>query len=431
MAVEIKTDVVSGHCRITDYCYPSAPDITCTWKPETGIMLPLGNAFPCIYSNPGVLLNTYLAMCEGGLKETADQVLRTKKRSKVTLNYVWESVGKFSRRTVRRLRDCDPYTRALDKLRTELNMDDRLTPISLREASERVRQGSSPGLPFITMKPCPRTGEIIAKHFDDFEQMWDEMVRDSWISLPDTVALRVGRICAPTENVIREAWDMPIIVILQEARFALPIIDSLTSQRSCRNAGYGCEIQKGGMMWIHTQMQKLANQYGPGKILILDYNEFLSSVPAWLIRDIFSTITEKFDMSEEDTIKFGRCLNYFINTPIRISDGRRFKKAHGIPLGSMFTDIIGTLVNMIVNWTCSEVVFGSLPLWDIYFGKQAVIVMRDTTSIGIAVYAKAMQDFFGMEINTEKTYYTSDSNRLRFLDYYTSLEIHVWNPLIF
>lgn len=177
-------------------------------------------------------------------------------------------------------------------------------------------------------------------------------------------------------------------------------------------------MMKGGMMWLNGQIAQLNCKYGQTKILMIDYTSFDAIVPAWLIRDVFYVIMEKFNLTKRDRICVKKCIKYIINTPIQNSDGRRFKKDHGIPSGSMFANIIGCLVNMVVTWYTSKIVMGEYPVMDMFFGDDEIACFRGSVLMDLTNYAKAVQHFFGMKINSKKTYWTSNQINVHFLGYF-------------
>ncbi|XP_050476991.1 uncharacterized protein LOC126866972 isoform X1 [Bombus huntii] len=193
---------------------------------------------------------------------------------------------------------------------------------------------------------------------------------------------------------------------------------TLESLVKIRNTAYGCEMMKGGMMWLNSQLDQLNCMYGQTKILMIDYKSFDAKVPAWLIRDVFSVVMEKFNLSDRDRICFRKCINYFINTPVQNSDGRRFKKDHGILSGSMFTNIIRCLVNMVVTWYTLEVVMGEYPAMDVFFGDDGIACFRGSVLMDLDKYAEVVQHVFSMVINSKKTCWTSNPTNVHFLGYF-------------
>ena len=208
---------------------------------------------------------------------------------------------------------------------------------------------------------CPglKKGDVYAKYSARIKGYWKRVGSGLPVPpLPDCAAYARSHIGACDVNKVRPVWAYPLDVVAEESRFASPIIEKLVSQDIGKNTAYGCE------MMINSQAA-LARTRSPGcGFFMSDYSSFDATVPAWVIRDVFALFEDTFDFSKtqtengiidadpvEERRRFRKCINYFINTPIRNCDGRRYQKAHGVPSGSMFTNIIDTFVNMLVTRT--------------------------------------------------------------------------------
>lgn len=78
----------------------------------------------------------------------------------------------------------------------------------------------------------------------------------------------------------------------------------------------------------------------------IDYSKFDQTIPSWLLKYCFDMVKEFFDeeyWTELDWI----CYN-FINTRVAIPGKGIYQKHHGIPSGSNFTQIIGSMANAIM-----------------------------------------------------------------------------------
>jgi hypothetical protein len=239
-------------------------------------------------------------------------------------------VGSFASKTVRRLSTAT-YCKALDRLRTVLRVDDKIDPLWMSEAASAVPQRTSPGLPYIKKRPGWKKDDVIDHDLEYLSDVWRRVDDGEYVLFPDSAAFARSYIGKPGDNKVRPVWVIPLSIVLQEARFAVPLTKQFIDQKCCRNTAYGCEMMKGGMMWLNSQIARLNRRYGQTKILMIDYKYFDATVPAWLIRDVFNIAMEKFNLTDRDRICFRKCINYFIKTRIQNSDGRRFKKDHGIP----------------------------------------------------------------------------------------------------
>lgn len=96
----------------------------------------------------------------------------------------------------------------------------------------------------------------------------------------------------------------------------------------------------------------------------LDWKTFDANMPAWLL-DIcfdvlekmidFSTMTvrdERINFTDDKASEYKRAFNFvrqnFIHTKIMLPDGTVLRKDQGVPSGSYFTQIVGSLANLIL-----------------------------------------------------------------------------------
>lgn len=77
-----------------------------------------------------------------------------------------------------------------------------------------------------------------------------------------------------------------------------------------------------------------------------DLKSFDSSVHEWLIRQAFNTLRTHFpNMNQEDTEIWNKLIDEFINTKFIMPDGAIYQKDGGIPSGSFFTQLIGSIIS--------------------------------------------------------------------------------------
>lgn len=417
--VTINTDINPRYrtIDITDFEYP-VMDVKVEFPPVyRGCILPKMRGFSFKMEKPSVSFKTYRAVCECGLKQEADRVLRTKRRSFITPDSVWSGILKFAGNTPSKTR-IPSYQRALQLLRDELDVDTKLKPISIQDASAKVPQSTSPGLPFIATHPGLKKGDVIKKKIHNFVSYWDRVANKLPVTpVPDCAAFARSHISSSTENKVRPVWAVPLVMILLENTFASPLLDEIISQKCLRHSAYGMEMMKGGMSWLNNQLHR-ARKRGASKFLMLDFSAFDATIPAWIIRDVFKIIREKFILTPGENRCFNKMVDYFINTPIRNMDGRRFLKDHGIPSGSMFTNIIGSCVNFVMSHTVLPEVTSSPIDFINVFGDDSISALNNSSVINLDDLNLSFSSIFGVTVNVKKSYWTRNLNNVHYLGYY-------------
>jgi hypothetical protein len=81
----------------------------------------------------------------------------------------------------------------------------------------------------------------------------------------------------------------------------------------------------------------------------VDYSSYDQSIPNWLIYDAFKILYDWFgDMNTLDAALWKVVVNDFVNKSFISKGGELIRAHHGVPSGSMFTQIIDTLCNQIM-----------------------------------------------------------------------------------
>lgn len=389
-------------------------------KPLSGRILSKGKGFPLDTSLPGVDFKIIRSMLAAGLSDEATFVLQNYHRSVIHPDRVWDMIMNFSHATPPKPTD-ELYQKVLDQLRDQLKVDEKIKPCTLEEARDELPRSTNPGFPYIETDPGKKKGEIFDKYFPEMEKFWDQISENRDLLLPDCAAFARSNVSAPEFEKVRCVWAYPIIAVLAESLFATPLIKLLKEQKIFLNTAYGMEMMCGGMEFLNNMCRKAKVVDPDAKFVMTDFSAFDSSVPAWLIRDCFAIIKEKFDFSDNPVYYsniFRKIVAYFINTPIRNADGRRFQKSHGIPSGTMFTNIMGTMCNFVISRYITLSTTGEAPIFDIYFGDDAFTALRHSAKVNFNNMAFQSKKVFGVKLNVIKSSWTHLIENCHFLGYY-------------
>nr|QQM16305.1 putative replicase [Potsystermes virus] len=242
--------------------------------------------------------------------------------------------------------------------------------------------------------------------------------------LPDTCAYFRAQLVAPDENKIRAVWGIPLDVIVEEFRFFNPYIRWL--EQTGAPIAYCVEMATGGMAYIN----EMCDQFPNHKYLMVEYKEFDKSIPPWLIRDAFKIVFDSFNLTQVEDVEGKRervnpartkrriraLVKYFINTPVRLPSGDRFLKKGGVPSGSMFTNIINSIVNAIIMRYCIYHTTGHLPAAEMHLGDDSFIIPEGITNLDDLTYVA--KEKFEMDVHPKKSYLTTNPENVQFLDYF-------------
>ena len=143
----------------------------------------------------------------------------------------------------------------------------------------------------------------------------------------------------------RAVYAYPMHMTIMESRFAKPFIARLSKMNT--------PIAMAQSKWVlGSRVTYIDDSYGLSRTM--DFSGYDGSIPQELIRVAFAIIATWF--SDEDLEEFGwdKIVNYFIYTPFVMPNGKvYFGKEHGVPSGSYFTQVVDSIVNVIVQFWLS------------------------------------------------------------------------------
>jgi hypothetical protein len=155
----------------------------------------------------------------------------------------------------------------------------------------------------------------------------------------------------------------------------------------------------------------------------LDFKAFDTKVPPWLIHTAFDILHQNVEwetwngrpVSKRNRQKWRNVWDgmkyYFINTPILMPDGRMFRKHHGVPSGSYFTQLVDSVVNMIlVKYLakCQHMTVSGLKV----LGDDSAF--RSPSSMDL-VQAQSDADAVNMDLGVEKCEITEEPTQFKLL----------------
>nr|UYL95495.1 MAG: putative RNA-dependent RNA polymerase [Kashgar Parti tick virus 1] len=224
---------------------------------------------------------------------------------------------------------------------------------SVPDVCDQMNVDTAAGFSF----PSKRKSECIEEIFDTASYMAHFLAADKHIFIPPCKLALRGHLSSVEERKTRCVWVYPAEISVLEGKWALPYYKFLEEEVPTVHFGEGA-------------MQKLAKMLVGGLAtgdecteVTLDWSQFDANVPNWMIDDAFDIVFNSFDetatMHQGDLVHGGEKMKnkneavknfvrtYFKKTKIMLPDGSVYAKHHGIPSGSFFTQIIGSIVNYI------------------------------------------------------------------------------------
>ena len=197
----------------------------------------------------------------------------------------------------------------------------------------------------------------------------------------------------------RLVWGLDGATVTVEAQYAIPVIEQLSNNWFWYAGGKSIQV-----------LRSILRSERIDSWTSVDYSKFDQTIPAWLIRLAFGLIKEMFD--EQYWPELDWIMNNFIHTKIMFNGGICFEKHRGIPSGSNFTQVIGSMVNAIMLCTyLARKSVGNEKVKQEYVEVQVseMLTMGDDNvvftrnRIDLDDMSAYLERIFGVKINVEKT----------------------------
>lgn len=189
-----------------------------------------------------------------------------------------------------------------------------------------------------------------------------------------------------------------MFVIFAELKYALPIQQAMANM----------DMYAGGKdpRQISSIITYMRQKYG--YFISLDYSHFDQSISDWLIYDAFDVVKSAFTSVDEELFRV--IVDDFIHKNFVHSDGVLYSRK-GVPSGSMFTQIIDSVVNvlMVTTYLNSFGTSGEM----IVMGDDNLLYTKDR--ISVEAIASYITKNFGVTVNPDKTSHNDSSCDPEFL----------------
>lgn len=260
-----------------------------------------------------------------------------------------------------------------------------LSPIGLTQAYESSAKSTNWGLPYFT------------KGSSKYLTLAEAGLRAS-MHYPSVVGTRVqaNGTDKPKQRIV---WMFPHSVSLYEQRYIKPIVNAVNELPHF--AFVDLEITRDEVhSWVKEAVQ---NNY---TMWSFDASSYDQSINRELIQLAFGIIKVWFgNRTKESEMELTQLEEYFSTSGLLTPDGIKQGRNGKVPSGSGFTNIIDTLVNLIVQYYIAEVL-GLDMLHVKAQGDDAIVIFRNTVNIDqLSEVAKTV----GITVNPEKNILSSEA----------------------
>lgn len=225
-------------------------------------------------------------------------------------------------------------------------------------------------------------------------------------STPDVAFTRTQLSQLKVKNKVRNVWGEAFHYVLLEGLFADPIIEMFKRVKSFYYLGYN------PLFGVPALVEEILTQND--FVYMFDWTQFDSTVQEWEIRFAFHclSIILRFPSAVEAEL-WNFIIELFIYRKIASPNGVLFLKSQGVPSGSCFTNIIGS----IANFVRIQYMFRSLTgrfVTAFTHGDDSLVGVPSAQFVPMNKFEDVCQPL-GWKINIDKSNVSSESGSISFL----------------
>lgn len=205
---------------------------------------------------------------------------------------------------------------------------------------------------------------------------------------------------------IRHVWGVPFHSLLLEGCIAQPIL------KSCMLYDGPIYIGRDLIKDLPFSIVQMYNQ-SSGWLYCIDWSGFDASVNRGLLKWCFDLIGSSMDLKTiGDIWTFLYARDGFLDKYVAMPDGHLFLVTSGIPSGSFFTQLIGSICNLVIMYAIQLKFFGSVQRTYV-LGDDSIFVSPEQSNLlpQIAEWIGS----FGLKLNVTKSICTGNYSDLTFL----------------
>lgn len=209
-------------------------------------------------------------------------------------------------------------------------------------------------------------------------------------------------------NKTRLVWGSSTDVIITEGMFAHSLMENFSMNRTI-SIGFK-RYQLGAL--VSSIVSRKHYSYS------LDFSKFDATVPAFVIRAAFNILRTHFgEFDEFEQSAWDKIITNFLTGCIVMPDGHLYTgKKRGIPSGSWFTQLVGSICNYIVITAATDVA------GHIVYSENIMVLGDDSVfalsvKLDLATMSKLCGKF-GMTLNVTKSMIATRDERVKYLGFW-------------
>ena len=274
--------------------------------------------------------------------------------------------------------------------------DGRLRPLSLERAADTLAGNTNSGFPDFTRRNRVREAAIA------------QAAGGKWREYPAILGWRGQSAGLEEDPKQRTVWMYPYSTNIREATVFRPVHDALVAEKP-----FAAWRTPDDVATAVSELFKEAKEYGT-PVYSIDFTSFDQSVGPFLSAHAWDAIRSYFQRGYQNEI--GDIQEVFYKINLIISPTRKLSGIHGVPSGSVFTNMVDTLVQLYAHKEVSDRLNVQCAEYCQAQGDDGLLVFDRPIEID------AMADAFselGLDANAEKQF-VGDDDCVYLQRYYTS-----------